>query len=216
VASVAELVTDVLTEASFDATETQALKWLSRAHALMCVRSTILRKNLNLGLTEENVSTYDLPAEVVQILELRVGGVPYGQGTHTDIAYDALSYLWIQGIPGSGLGVQEASAEGVDQIALVRRPAEAPGGLPIELYAVCRPGPLVSGEDSTVKVPDEFTDALVSGACATALARVEARPDLASSFQAQFDAGCAELLKQVRKRYRGSASPQIRVVGYTA
>ncbi len=52
--------------------------------------------------------------------------------------------------------------------------------------------------------PSEFDDALVAGAIATGLTRVEARPDLAQMFEALYDTACTELLEQQNRRIRNS------------
>lgn len=69
---------------------------------------------------------------------------------------------------------------------------------------------------SGLKTPPEFNDALIAGAVATGLARLEARPDLAQEGNSVFAAACQELEAQVNKRYRGSGAATIRVRGVNA
>lgn len=74
----------------------------------------------------------------------------------------------------------------------------------------------VNAGGSPLKVPPEFYDALVNGAIATLMMRVESRADLAAPFEAAFTAACGELLRQSNKRFRGIGPSQIRVAGVNA
>ena len=214
--TVGELVANVLSEASFDATEAQALQWLSRKHELMVVRAKCFRQKIQIGPTVSEQAQYAVPARVVEIRELKVANVPYGTGKHRDIAENELGYIWLDGIyvaAGGGLEVRDYDESGNSLVTLVPTPTEA--GLEVTLSAVCRPEPLVIGQ-AGVRIPPEFYDALVAGAVATGLQRLESRPDLAQSNEAIFTAGCLELLRQTNQRYRGSGPAQIRVVGLNA
>lgn len=211
-AVVAKLMAAVTTQGELDVPGAMVLDWLSGRQALMCSRSRCLRRRLVIGSTVANQSSYAVPKQVVQILEVQVAGVVYGSGRHSDISNFAQNRLWIWG-PG-GIAMRDADVEGDDELALVPPPPQ--DGLPIEVYAACRPGPIVEGDDSTVRIPEEFYDALVDGAIALGLQRTESRGDIAAEFAARFESACAELLKQVNKRYKGSSPAQIRVEGVNA
>lgn len=214
---VAQLVTNVMTEGSFDVTEAQALQWLSRRHQLMCTRTRCYRKRLTVGTTIAGQLDYLLPPEVSEIREVLVNGIPYGEGRHSDLAQGKLGYIWLDGLyayAGGGLYLHDYDANGETTIALYPTPTE--GGQQIVVYAVCRPPDLQPGEDFGIKIPHEFLDALVAGAIATGLTRTEARADLAGPFEQTFSAGCAELLSQVNRRFRGSGAAQIRLSGVNA
>lgn len=208
------LVSAVRSEGNFDVTEPQALGWLNAAHRLLVVRSTYLRKRLEVGPSVAGQANYVLPPEVVQIREVLVGGIPFGTGKHSDIAADGQGWLTLCGPTGSGVTAPDSDAAGVDQLSLVPAPSSA--GLTIQVYAVCRPPALNVADDSTLKVPAEFDEAIINGALATGLAREAMRPDLAAQFRPLFDASCTELLKQARRRYRGPGPTQIRISGYNA
>lgn len=220
--AVAELVDVVSKEGVFDASPATILRWLDRRHLSFCARTKCFRRKLDIGPTAAGVSSYALPAEVQEIRELLVGavnapalGVPYGVGLERDLAQGALGYLWLGGLyqaVGGGIFTRDESGAGADLVALYPTPTEA--GQPIVIRAVCRPPHLVDG--GRVVTPPEFDDALVAGAIATGLERLEARPDLASAAEARFSQACGELLGEVERRYRGSGPAEIRVAGYTA
>ena len=214
--TVGELVTNVLTEASFDVTEAQALQWLSRRHELMVVRSECFRQKIQIGPTVSEQNQYAVPSRVVKIRELQINKIPYGTGKHRDIPENALGYIWLDGIyvaAGGGLEVRDYDESGNSLVTIIPTPMEA--GQEITLYAVCRPEPLVVGQ-AGLRIPPEFYDALVAGAVATGLTRVESRSDLATPLEAQFNAACLELLRQTRERFRGSGPAHIRVQGVNA
>lgn len=212
---VAGLVSNVLEEATFDTTSERVLGWLTRRHTLMCSRSKCFRKKIVLlERTVEGQSAYALPAEVVEVREVQVAGVPYGNGRHLDIATSRLGYLWLQGLyvgMGGGVGTEDYDTTGAEQLSLVPAPLES--GLSIEVWAICRPPVLSLTDDTTLKVPEEFYDALVGGAIGTGLKRLEARPDLAASFETEFAQACEELAEQVARRFRGRGPARIRVAG---
>lgn len=69
---------------------------------------------------------------------------------------------------------------------------------------------------SQIKVPSEFEDALVAGAIATGLRRLEQQPGAAASFEQEFAGACTELTQQTNKRFRGSGPARVRVLGWNA
>ena len=215
--SVAQLVAQVLEEGQLDASETQALRWLTVRQRQLCRRSKWYRKTLSVGPTLVGVATYALPEEVVEILYVEIDSKPYGHLRHQDPAEGALGWLWLGGTGGIA-GRQDSSA-GAQQLwifptPIVGGPLEA--GKPISLWAVCRPPDLSATDNTTLVVPGEYMDALVSGAIATGLLRTEDRPDLAANHEQTFTAACAELTQQSNRRFRGVGPAQIRVVGINA
>lgn len=206
---VEDMVDAVKVEGNFDVDEPRMLRWLSAAHRRMCVRATCIRRRIELGPSVEEQSAYPVPPEVAQILEVLVGGMKYGMGRHSDIAVGQCLL-----IDGAGVTAEDASEAGGALLSLIPAPSDV--GVSIEIFAVCRPPALLAADDSTLGVPEEHDEDLIAGAVAIGLAREAMRPDLAQSFQAQFDAACTELLKSTRRRFRGSGPTQIRVVGYNA
>lgn len=211
---IAGFVRSIIKETGIDASELEALKWLSSAHGLMCVRSKSLRRRLSLGNTVEGQTDYPVPPEVVEILEVTVGGVPYGSGRHTDIANMGQGWLWLSG-PG-GLSVGDYDAAGAAFVSLVTQGATIAAGEAVEIYAICRPAPLVVGTDSLVRVPEEFWPAIIDGALATGYKRTDGRFDLAGPHEEAFGAACVELERQTVRRLRGVGPRQARISGINA
>lgn len=208
-----QLVKDVLEEGTFDATAPQALRWLSRRQRLMCSRSRCFRKSLELGPTVAGQQEYAVPSEALEIREVKVNGIRWGPGRHEDIADGNQSWLWLERITGSGIAMREDSAGGATMLAVFPIPE---GGLALTAYAVCEPPDLLESDDSTLVIPATMEDALVNGAIATGLLRLEARPDIATPFEQMFNAACEELARETARRFRGSGPARIRVIGINA
>jgi hypothetical protein len=217
VATVAELVASVLEDGQMDATEPQVLRWLNTRHRQMCARSRCYRQALEIGNTKEGQVSYSLPAGIVEILQVTVGGYVYGTARHNDFAEGELGYVWLSGV--GGVAGREDSAQGVSSLRLF--PAPKPGvqpepGTPIVVYAAMQPPVLAVGEDGAIQIGDDYVDALVAGALATAMLRVESRPDLAANYEQIFTTGCNELLRQTNRKFRGTGPALIRVRGINA
>lgn len=209
---VAQLVADVLEEGQFDADEAKVLRWLSRRQRTMCARSKCFRRAIQLGPTVAGQPAYAVPAEVVEIREVRVAGVVYGQGRHVDIAQGAGHYLWLSGT--GGIAMREDSGAGVTELSVFPVPTDS--GIELAITAVCLPPDLLTTDDTTLVVAPNFHEALVNGAIATGMLKVEARPDLAGPFETLFNEACEELAGQTGRRFRGAGPAQIRVIGVNA
>lgn len=208
--TVQSLIDTVRSEAQFDVTDAQALTWLDRRHKSMVVRARALRKTTTVaGGTVANQRDYALPTDIVEVLEVNVNGLPYGQATHTDLSYGAQGWVVLSGV--GGVVASEESTTGGPEIALYPTPTTA--GLVILVRGVFRPGTLTVGDDTTIIVPDEYQDAMISGAIATGLKRQEYRPDLAQGFEQEFEAACEEYRRRVSRRYRGAGPATIRIQG---
>lgn len=216
------LVAKILRQGIFDTDEPTALDWLDQRHKLMCMRTKCFRRKIQLA-TVANQQGYPVPAEVQEIREVLVQstestgglGVPYGAGRHSDLADGALHYLWLGGTymrTGGGIFVRDESNAGEDLVALYPTPTEA--GRQITIHAVCRPATLEL--TTRLRTPPEFDDALVAGAIATGLLRLEAREDLAAPNETIYGSGCSELQEQVNDRFRPTGAVSIRVRGYNA
>lgn len=208
-ATVQGLIDQVKSEAQFDVADTQALTWLDRRHKKMVVRARAYRKSAEIGPTVAGQRDYLLPSDNVEVLEVLVDGMPYGRATHTDLSYGAQGWVVLEGI--GGVVASEEDATGGPELALYPTPTQ--GGLSILVRGTFRPDDLAVGQDSRIRVPDEFLDSLVSGAIATGLERQEYRPDLAGSFEQDFTDACEEWRRQVRRRYRGAGPSPIRIRG---
>lgn len=206
------LIAAVLGEGDFDVDEPTALRWLTDAHRLLVKRSKCYRKRIPLGgMTVAGQGTYGAGQldDVIEVIEVLVGGLPYGRGRHSDIAASAQGWLLVSGT--GGVIVEDESTGGGYEIALVPVPVE--GGASIEVYAVCRASALLATDDTTLKSPAEYDPAIVASAFATGLSRGEGRPELARSYREEFEAGCTELGREVTRR---NAPRRARVSGYNA
>jgi len=209
-ATVQSLIDQVKTEAQFDVTDAQALAWLDRRQKKMAVRARAYRKTATIaGGTVANQRDYPLPSDLVEVLEVTVGGLPYGRATHADLSYGAQGWVELSGI--GGVVSSEEDSSGGPEIALYPTPTTAAQAILVR--GIFRPASLVVGTDSTIVVPDEYLDSLVSGAIATGLSRQENRPDLAQGFEQDYENACEEWRRQVRRRYRGAGPTPIRIQG---
>lgn len=209
--TVAQLVSDVQTEGGFDVDGPTALRWLSRRHRVMVAESRCYRKTVS-TTTVSGQRDYTLDPDVVEIEELSVAGIPFGNARHVDLAQGARGYVLLSG--DGGVVSPEESVSGAAEFALYPTPISS--GDTILLRGAFLPPDLVSGDESTLKVPQDFTDALVSGAIASGLMRIDNRPDLASSHEEIFSAAVDRLRRRVARRYRGTGGAQIRIVGVSA
>jgi len=215
--TVAQLVAQVLEEGQFDASPTQALRWLTVRQRQLCRRSKWYRKTLSVGPTVSGQATYTVPAEVVEILMVEVDGYVYGHLRHRDPADGSKGWIWLGGV--GGIAGRQDTSGGEQQLLLFPTPlpgARVEPGKTINVWAVCRPPDLVEGQDATLVIPGEYMDALVSGAIATAMTRTEDRPDLAANHEQIFQAACGELTQQSNRRFRGVGPAQIRLTGVNA
>ncbi len=87
-------------------------------------------------------------------------------------------------------------------------PAPDVSGKSIELFTVIEPLTLDQLTDPVI-VPDDYTDALVSGAAATFLEREPEQQQLAERLEAKFDNACEELRQQTARLLRGTGPATI-------
>lgn len=200
----------VTQEASFDVTTSQALQWLDRMHKLMVVRARALRETVAAGNTIVNQTDYSLPANVVEVYQFDVGGIPYTRGRRTDADMWAQGWLLLRG-PG-GLVAANASASGGGVFSITPPPTSV---VAISLFAAMVPSDLAIGTDSTLLVPSRYVEGLIRGAMSVGYGR-EGNPTLEAQAKAAFDQATDEWRLDLRKTYRGSGPALIRVVGINA
>lgn len=203
--TVSTLVAEV--QSVVDVTADQALTALNRRHRVMVARSKCLRRVFSTSVAAGQ-ATYYLPTapEIIQLYQLKVGGVPYSPGRFGDLYAGAQGTLTLSG-PG-GVYVRYDPAAGEPQLRFYPAPSEATY---VELAAAVLPTDLTT--DGGLAVDSDFYDALVDGATATFLRR-EGEGDPAS-LEARFDQACEELRRRVATKYR-SGPAQIRLQGVNA
>lgn len=149
------------------------------------------------------------------------GGLPAGVGTETGVSSVVFEYQE-PGAPWQpGTVVKDATGAYHSNVPLVVQGdwlwrAKGLGASGAQVWATPVEEVQVASGLAQLKVPSEFYDALIEGAIATGLTRVESRPDLAAPFETKFADACTELLTEVNKRYRGSGPAQIRLAGINA
>jgi hypothetical protein len=209
---VSQLVTDILTEGSFDATTTQALRWLNRRHRQMCAIAECFRKSAVVaGGTVANQAAYSRPTDLVRAYSVTVDGVTYEGAQHDDIAGIANGTLLVSG-PGL-LFTETVDAAGVEQLTLSPTPSSS--GDVIEVYGAYRPPALLIDNSVPLRIDDEAEEGLLAGVYATALSRPsEARFDLATPHEQVFQAAAEALRLRTKRRLRPRGPVQIRLQDY--
>lgn len=207
-ATAQDLIDEFQADSTFDADDTQVLRWLNRRHQKMVARSRCLKQTIEVATTTAGTAFY--PLDVIEAYYFEVDGVPCGRARHPDrYANSQGALVW----SGAGvLVIADADEDGVRGVTLVPTPTET--GKSINAY-VAGHAPVLEAGDALV-IDDEEVDALLAGMWASAYTRLEDRPDMAASAEAVFDAGCEELRRRVMRRFRGSGPPQIRVQGINA
>jgi hypothetical protein len=205
--TVSGLVGEIVAQGSFDATNTEVLAWLNRRHKEMVCRARGYRKALSLGNTVAAQQEYTVPAGVVELYDVSVGGLPYGKGRRSDIVENAQGWLWLSG-PG-GEVIESASSSAVTTLALV--PVPSSGGDAIAAFAAVAPPDLLIDNSVPLVVDDEFVEGLLAGVFATALNRPnEGRSDLAAAQQGIFEDYVSRYSRRVARRLRGPGPSRIR------
>ncbi len=217
-ATIAGLVEAVKEDGQFDASEAQVLRWLDERHRRMVAESKCYRQQLEIGKLVSGQALYVVPPTIIEIMQVTVGGYVYGAARHSDFAEGELGYIWLGGT--GGIAGRDDSGSGESLLRIFPAPSSTGGtpavGSAIMVYAAMQPPPLQAGQDSAIKVGDDYLSALVSGAIATGMLRMESRPDLAQPHETVFADGVAKLVRATNRRYRGTGPALIRVVGVNA
>jgi hypothetical protein len=203
--TVQQLLDQVVQEGGLDATQTQALRWLNARHQSMCARSRCFVETTSQAAVAGQ-SDYLAPVSAIEIMAVVVDGVPYGRAGWNDLQPGRTAFLTLSG--DGGVASPQEGTFGERMVRVFPTP-DAAGVL--QIHAAMLPADLDPANDSSLKVDADMGDALVSGALATALLRVENRPDLAASHEAIFSSACEELRRRVQRRYRGTGPARIRV-----
>lgn len=208
----AELVAAVMDQGGFDetatgSTEDEVKEWINSAYRRMVVRSKWRKAQVELGETVADQAEYALPAGVEDIEEgILVGGEPWhpvGQKALWHLKYGNAS-------ASGGVWAADYSEDGSVQIELY--PAPETSGVVISALGVLAP-PVLEDSDDTPIVPSDFHDAIIDGAVATGLRRIDERIGEADSFDMRF-VGEIENLRR-RGNARLSTGPAVmQVQGY--
>lgn len=193
----------------FDNTDDEILAWADERQKEMVAAARARRERVAVGNTVADQASYAMPAGIVEIYEVTVGGSPYGRSPHTDIAQaNQADLVWV----GNGLYVADADSSAVDKITLIPTPEES--GTAIEIYAAIRPVTLTLA--GTVFIPDEFVRYLRYGMLASGWDENAEDTGTAERFEQRFEQGVERYRRWVARRFRGSGPAQIRVKGFNA
>lgn len=209
--AVSDLQSAVVTEASFDVTNAQALVWINRRWRAMVGRARAYRKTISVGSTTAGTQFYAL-SSVLEVYEVTVAGVPYSIARRGDAYEDVQGRLVWTGQGEKGLFVPDSNSSAARGISLIPLPDTT--GLAISAFAATEPPDLTAdgtGDTLLQTVLDgEFVEALIAGAMAIGYRR-EGNIQLARDNDAVFDAGADEFRRITKRRYRGPGPTQIRV-----
>lgn len=206
-ATVQQMVTQILSEGQFDASQDSALAWLDARHKKMVARSRCYRRTVVTATTAPGQRDYPLPVDLLELTQVNVGGVDVPKTRNTDLSHLADgTYALVD--PGGSVFAGDEDAGGALELAFF--PTPDTGGKAITIRGSFLPPDLSIGDNTTLKVPADFHEALVSGAMATALARLENRMDMSNYYDQLFADACEELRRQVNRRLRGPGPARIR------
>lgn len=215
---VADLVAGVTVDSELDVTEPQVLRWLTERQREMCAQVGWYRKTLDLGAVVAGQAGYAVPAEVIEILQVTVGGLVYADSRHADSARSERGFLLIVG--EGGLAGRDDSAAGEQLLRLVPTPAAGseptPGEAHVSVYATVQTPTITAGADSTVVVPADYYSALTAGAIATGMLRDEATAAGAAPQEQIFQTAIVRLRRATNRRFQGSGPSRVRIVGVNA
>lgn len=207
-----ELVAAVADQGGFDSRATGSSTsdiggWINEAYRKMAVRARWRKAQVELAVTVADQAEYALSDDVLDIIEgITVDGAPYastGQETLWRLKNGDASV-------DSGVWAGDYTDTGAQQIELYPAPDE--DGLSIQALALLAPSVLEADGDTPI-VPVDFHDAIVDGAIATGLRRIDERLAEADSFEARF----REEIETLRRRgnMKLSSGPvRAQVVGY--
>lgn len=145
------------------------------------------------------------------------GGLPVGVGTEAGVASTVLEYqlpgkAWATAaVVKDATGAYHSLVTAPEQGTIYWRAKWLDAGGAIVAQTPLGEEPVKGG--GGLRTPPEYDDALVAGAIATGLERLEGRADLAGTGEQKFAAACQELKGEVNRRFRRPGGAEIRVGG---
>lgn len=180
---------------------------LNARYRRMVVRAKWRRGQVSLGQTVTGQAEYNIPTDVAVLEGLMVDGDPFYRVGQTELWRLKAGQATVAG----GAFAPDFTSSGTERVELY--PAPTTAGLAIEALATLRPSALSANGDTPI-VPEEFHDAIVEGAIADLLARLDERLDQAPYFDQKFDAAVEELRRLKNSQTAGGNVSQVRVAGY--
>lgn len=208
-----EIVTGVLTQGGFDVSTAVAGSWVHEVYRRAVAQSQWQMESLSLGTTVTGVSTYAIPERVVDIVGINLNDGS-GRGQPSDWLRVTPTDMWAlragrKSVSGSGGAFAPSyGSAGERRIELYPVPET---GAAIEALAAVLPATL-SGAAVPV-IPEDLHGALIDGAIALGLLRMDERADSAQTFEARFERMVQDLRRRKNSRV-GSGAARLQVRGF--
>lgn len=211
-----ELIAAVKNEGGFDTTtgavsDATITSWLNDALRELVAESQYAKAAVSFGATVAGQNLYPVPANVVDVKQINVGGSPYFRAGASDL-FEARAY------GGSIVGGYGAFAPGYDEAGIQTIdlfPTPDTDGVEITALAAIQATVLSASTDSP-QVPEEFHQALVDKAIGTGLHRIYERHDDAAPYDRAFSdpagQGAVQKLRRRTNSRIGSGPMRIRMV----
>lgn len=189
-----DIVAAVLTQ--FQAPRATVEGWVDSRHKRMVADSKWRKEEREVAETVDGVARYDLSADIVDVRKLRAGDVPYDVVRQDDLwsVRNPLEPARLVG-PG-GVCAQAFSDSGQAQVELY--PVPTSSGDTITVLAAVQAATMQSG--SSPIIPEDFHDALLSGAIADGYKKLDERWDLAVPHEQEFSNAIVALTKRAVSR----------------
>jgi hypothetical protein len=193
----------------FDVDTSTADGWANEAYKQAAADAKWFVETVTIGSTTSGQASYSIPAGVIQLDSLFVGGVEYSRVGEFDLTDVASSNAFLSA-PG-GIYAQSYSASGDDQVSLLPTPDTSTAGRAITGKGVFIPSSLTSG--SSPVFPEDLHPLILEGALQIAYEREDERPDMAAAHAAKYQDGIRRLRARRLSRVRGRGPYRARVAG---
>lgn len=193
-----EIVTAVRDQGGFAVTDSVIGGWINERHREAVAQSKWLEQEQSLGVTVVDRGDYDIPAGVVDIVGIYLdrgeGPEHWARVSPTDMWAVKAGRKHLRG--SGGVFAPKFGTAGEKRIELF--PAPEVAGTTIVSLAAMLPAAMVSG--SSPVIPEDMHGALVDGAIALGLLRMDERADSSAVFEARFQAMVQGLARRKRSR----------------
>lgn len=196
------LVSRLQAQSAISSAEAQAR--INQAYRRMAAESYAIREKVAIGDTVVGTSVYDIPADVVQIISLRVNGLRYERKSSEEIDDLAESEAYVVGYPARFYS-PEFTSSGTSQVYIWPSPTTV---VPITARAAVLPADMTDTTEGGEypKLPIDFHEDLVDGALATVLLRDDERLSDSFALEDRFQQRIAELRGRVTSRVGGGVA----------
>jgi hypothetical protein len=191
----------------FDVDSTTADGWANESYKQAAADAKWFVETVSLGSTVAGQASYLIPAGVIQLDSLFVGGVEYSRVGEFDLTDVASSNAFLSS-PG-GIYAQSYSTSGEDQITLF--PTPDANGKAVTGKGVFIPPSLTTGASPVF--PEDLHPLVLEGALQIAYEREDERPDMAAAHAAKYQDGIRRLRARRLSRVRGRGPYRARIAG---